>query len=108
MAGERSNRLVGIAARAAQRTARRLQVVDDRYAPESPAAYVRELTWDAYLDHWAEGGHRAGDDPNCTHPVCLTAFAMVNAAMAQVQQQQAQQQQAQQPQPGQPQGMTNG
>lgn len=100
MAGERSNRLVGIAARAAQRTARRLAEIDDRFAPESPAQYVRELSWDAYLDHWAEAGHRAGDDPRCTHPVCLTAFAMVNAAMAQL----GQQQQAQQPQSGQPQG----
>ena len=103
MAGERSNRLVGIAARAAQRTARRLQEIDDRFAPEGPAQYVRELSWDAYLDHWASSGHRAGDDPNCTDPVCLTAFAMVDAAMAQLQQQQMQQQQSQQPQPGMPQ-----
>lgn len=97
MSGERSGRLVGIAARAAQRTANRLREIDDRYAPEGPASYVRELSWDAYLDHWAEAGHRAGDDPTCTHPVCLTAFAMVTAAMAQMQQQQAQQQMQQQP-----------
>jgi hypothetical protein len=101
MSGERSNRLVGIAARAAQRTANRLQVVDSLFAPEGPESLVRELQWEAYLEHWADSGHRAAEDPNCTHPVCLTAFAMINVAMAQLQQQQMQQQQAQQPQ-GQP------
>ena len=79
--------------------ASRLKVVDDLFAPEGPESYVRELKWDAYLEHWASSGHRAGDDPNCTDPVCLTAFAMVNAAMAQLQQQQMQQQQMAQQQP---------
>lgn len=98
MAGERSERMVGVAAQAAQRMAKRLALINDLFAPESPASYVRELTWEAYMDHWADSGHRAGDDPNCTDPVCLTAFAMVNTAMAQLQQMQAQQQQQAQPQ----------
>ena len=97
MAGERSARIVGVAARAAERLAGRLKTINDLYAPESAASYVRELQFEAYMAHFAEFGHWA-PDPGCTHDVCLTAGAMVQAAFAQLAQQQVAQQQQGQPQ----------
>lgn len=84
MAGERSARMVGVAARAAQRMANRLAQIDDLYAPETAASYVREMTFAMYEQHFAEFGHLA-PEPGCTHDVCLTASAMIQAALNQVQ-----------------------
>lgn len=92
MAGERSTRFVDVAARAAQRMAKRLAKIDDLYAPETAASYVRELTFERYMDHFAQFGHWA-PSPGCTDDVCLTASAMIQSAFAQM----GQQQQVQQP-----------
>ena len=79
MAGERSERMVEIAARGAARMARRLAVVSDRYAPEGPVADARELRFEDAARELAEVGHVFSR--TCTRPFCLQAAAMIDAGL---------------------------
>lgn len=93
MAGERSVRIVDVAARAAQRMAKRLALIDDLYAPETAASYVRSIERERWIEHFIDVGHWA-PEPGCTDDVCLTVAAMIQSAygqLAQMQQQQPQQ-----------------
>jgi hypothetical protein len=85
MAGERSERLVSIAARAAQRTANRVKIVNELYAPESPMAQLRDLSFEEWSNELIETGHRY--DPNCTRPFCMKVKAMIAAGLSQLMQQ---------------------
>ena len=81
MAGERSERLVTIAARAAQRTANRVKLVNELYAPESPMAQLRSLSFEEFANELLETGHRF--DPDCTRPFCMKVKEMILAGLAQ-------------------------
>lgn len=88
MAGERSNRLVSIAARAAQRTANRVKLVNELYAPESPMAQLRSLSFEEFANELYETGHRF--DPDCTRPFCVKVKAMLMTGLTQLMQPQGQ------------------
>ena len=86
MSGEASERLIGLAAQAAARLARRTNLISDMYSPESPVSDVRELLLSEVMDHYDTSGHWSPSE-GCTHPVCLKAAAFIQGALAMMGQQ---------------------
>ena len=91
--------MIDIAARASARVARRIALVNDYYAPQTPLSEVREMQLERYMEHYQQFGHLAPHE-GCTHQVCLEASQMISGAMQMYVQMQQQQQQ--------PEGATNG
>ena len=81
MAGERSAQIVDLVARASARVARRVQLVNDYYAPSTPLSEARELQFERYMQHFEQFGHFAPHE-GCNHPVCLEAAQMIQVALA--------------------------
>lgn len=86
MSGERSARLIDLAARAAARSAKRLEMINDRYAPATPIQEARRLTLEEFMSHYDEFGHLAPGD-GCDHPTCVKAAALIQSAIASIGQQ---------------------
>ena len=80
MAGERSERMIDLAARGAARMSRRLSMVNERFAPQSDFSDVRELTFQEVMAHFNEQGHMAPSE-GCTHPTCAKAAAFIQQAI---------------------------
>lgn len=80
MGGERSARLVDIAARASARVVRRLELINEYYAPPTPLSEVRDLTFERYMEHYDEFGHWA-PHAGCNHPVCQEASQLIQMAL---------------------------
>lgn len=84
MSGERSDRNIALAARAAQRVTRNLAMIADRYgAPVDPAD--DRITFAELLQHLSDAGHTPGTDDDCTDPLCNRARKMVAGAIAALQ-----------------------
>lgn len=87
MAGERAERIMALAARAAARTARRMAMIADYYAA-FPATEELTLTLEEMYREWDEVGHGV-PDPDCQRPACVKGRALIQQAMMAVQQQMA-------------------
>lgn len=86
MAGERSTRMVDLAARAAARTSRRLQMITDYYAPDTAQSHERTILLKEWFEEYDKFGH-APPDPNCNSPICVKWRAFAQDVMMAMQQQ---------------------
>ena len=60
--------------------ARRLAMVNERFAPQSVVSDVRELTFEEVMAHLDQAGHLAPSE-GCTHPTCMKAALFIQQAV---------------------------
>lgn len=87
MSGEATARMIDLAVQGAARMAKRMQIVNDRFAAPGPASNAQRLSLEDAYAELDRAGHFY--DPTCQSPFCTAARAMLHNAMLALQQEQA-------------------